>query len=213
MIEHMFDTALTPDVVEAWVEQLASSEGPCDDTQRVRLLGALERLTCAAAGLQADLAADLDESVRRSEADRGVPSARRGRGVAGEVALARRESPHRGRVHVSLGRVLRDEMPCTHMAFRQGRITEWKATLLARETACLSLADRQEIDRRLAGDGQRLEEMGDRQLEGAARRLAAELDAAACVARRRIAESQRRVTLRPAPDTMARLSAELPVAA
>jgi hypothetical protein len=54
--------------------------------------------------------------------------------------------------------------------------------------------------------------MGDRELAGAARREAYALDAAAWVARRRIAESQRRVTLRPAPDVMSRLSAELPAA-
>jgi hypothetical protein len=44
------------------------------------------------------------------------------------------------------------------------------------------------------------------------RRLAYELDARAWVTRRRIAESERRVTLRPAPEVMSRLSAELPVA-
>jgi hypothetical protein len=54
--------------------------------------------------------------------------------------------------------------------------------------------------------------MGVRELEGAARALAAELDPAACVLRRRVAESERRVTLRPVPDTMTRLTAELPVA-
>jgi HNH endonuclease len=214
MIERMFDTMeLTGETVASWVEQLASCGGAGDDQSRVRLIGELERLACAARGLQADLAADLDDSVRRSERDRGVPAARQGRGVAGEVALARRESPYRGRQHVSLGRVLRDEMPCTRRAFRRGRITEWKAVLLARETACLSLTDRRMVDRRLAGDPDRLERLGDRELEAKARSLAGELDAAACVLRRRIAESQRRVTLRPAPDTMTRLSAELPVGA
>jgi 5-methylcytosine-specific restriction endonuclease McrA len=42
--------------------------------------------------------------------------------------------------------------------------------------------------------------------------LAAQLDPAAVVARRRRAESQRRVSLSPAPDTMSQLSALLPVA-
>jgi hypothetical protein len=113
---------------------------------------------------------------------------------------------------VRLSRVLVDEMPCTRRALRAGHITEWRATILVRETACLSLEDRQEVDRRLAGNAVRLESMGDRRLEGAARSMAAELDAAACVLRRRVAESQRRVTLGPVPDTMTRLSAELPVA-
>jgi hypothetical protein len=216
MIERMFDdqasAPLAARQVEAWIEQVAGSAGPEDDRARVDMISALERLACAARGLQADLAADLDDSVRSAERDRGVPAARQGRGVAAEVALARRESPHRGRQHLSLGRVLRDEMPFTRRALRDGRITEWKATVLARETTCLSLVDRRVVDRRLAGDAARLEQMGDRELEGKARSLAAELGAAACVLRRRIAESERRVTLRPAPDTMSRLSAELPVA-
>ncbi len=199
--------------VDAWVEQLAAQEGPVDGRVCADMLRALERLSCAATGLQAELTARLDDAVRRDEAARGLPQERQGRGVAAEVALARRESHHRGRQHLGLARVVVDEMPCTRRAWREGRITEWKAVILARESACLALADRRTLDRRLAGDPGRLESMGDRELEGAARRLAGELDAAACVLRRRVAESERRVTLRPVPDTMTRLSAELPVAA
>jgi hypothetical protein len=223
MIERMFDTATSDPaldarhvdacLVDAWVDVLASSDGPEDDAARVAMLRSLERLGCAAAGLQAEITAALDASVRSDDAASGVPKERRGRGVAAEVALARRESHARGRLHLGLARILVDEMPCTRRALREGRITEWKATILVRETACLDLADRHTVDRRLAADARRLETMGDRQLEGAARSLAAELDAAACVLRRRIAESERRVTLRPAPDTMSRLSAELPAAA
>jgi hypothetical protein len=80
MIEHMFDTTeLTGETVESWVEHLASYAGAGDDETGVRLIGALERLACAARGLQADLAADLDDSVRRSERDRGVPAVRQAR--------------------------------------------------------------------------------------------------------------------------------------
>jgi hypothetical protein len=216
MLERMFDsgpshTRLDASLVDAWVECLRASDGPSGDSERVEMLASLERLVCAAAGLQTEVTARFDASVRRSEAAQGVPDERQGRGVAAEVALARRESPHRGRQHVGLARVLVDEMPSTCRALRAGHITEWKATILARETACLSVADRREVDRRLAGDAGRLERRGDRELEGAARKLAGELDAAACVLRRRVAESQRRVTLRPVPDTMTRLSAELPV--
>jgi hypothetical protein len=84
--------------------------------------------------------------------------------------------------------------------------------IMARETACLARAERMEVDRRVAGDLETLERMGDRELADAVRRLAYELDAESWVTRRRIAESDRRVTLRPAPDVMSRLSAELPVA-
>ena len=103
------------------------------------------------------------------------------------------------------------ELPHTWAAWRTGRITEWKATIVARETACLSLADRLTVDEVVAQDAAALEAMGERELAGACLREVARLDAAALVARRRRAESERRVTLRPAPDTMTYLTALLPV--
>jgi Domain of unknown function (DUF222)/HNH endonuclease len=98
-------------------------------------------------------------------------------------------------------------------AFRAGRITEWKATLVARETACLSLEHRRLVDRELAGNPGRIEAMGDGELVAEARRLACHLEPAAVAERRRRAEAQRRVTLRPAPDVMSHLSVLLPVKA
>ncbi|CAN5270175.1 hypothetical protein BH20ACT5_BH20ACT5_23760 [soil metagenome] len=54
--------------------------------------------------------------------------------MAAQIALARRESPHRGAHHLGLAKVLATEMPDTMAALRAGRITEWRATILARET-------------------------------------------------------------------------------
>ena len=198
--------------VRTWTAEVALAGGPDDDRGRVELIRALEELTCAAAGLQAELAVEVDTSMRARAAERGVPEARQGQGVAAEIALARRESPHRGRQSVGLAQVLRSELPFTRAALRAGRITEWRATIIARETACLSRQDRVEIDRRVASDVDALERMGDRELGNAVRKHAYELDPEAWVTRRRVAESERRVTLRPAPDLMSRLSAELPVA-
>ncbi|HCB03871.1 MAG TPA: hypothetical protein DEQ43_06430, partial [Nocardioides bacterium] len=83
--------------------------------------------------------------------------------------------------------------------------------LIARETACLALEQRLEVDRQLAGDADRLEEMGERELVGAARDLASKLDPAAVAARRARAEADRHTTLRPAPDVMTWFGALLPV--
>jgi hypothetical protein len=168
-------------------------------------------LACAARGAQAGITADFDRSQRAEQAQAGVPAERLGQGIAAQVALARRESPHRGQIHVGLAKVLATEMPHTREALTTGRITEWKATVLARETACLSRADRAQVDRQLAGDLDALEAMGDRQLHGRARALADQLDPVAAVERRRRAEADRRVTLRPAPDTMTQLTSLLPV--
>ena len=54
--------------------------------------------------------------------------------------------------------------------------------------------------------------LGDRQTEAAARKVAYRLDPHGFVARTRGAHQDRRVTLRPAPDTMSRLTGFLPVA-
>jgi hypothetical protein len=198
--------------VAAWLPRLARFRDDVSDAERVDQLRALEQLKAAAAAAQARIAVDLDESHRAAHKASGLPRSQRGRGVAGQVAFARRESPFLGARHLGLAKVLVAEMPHTLAAFERGLISEWRAILFARETACLSLQHRQEIDARLAGDPSVLEGLGDRHLVAEIRRLAYELDPESVVRRRARAESERRVTCRPAPDSMSQLSALLPVA-
>jgi hypothetical protein len=107
--------------------------------------------------------------------------------------------------------VLVHEMPHTLAALTEGRLSEWRATLLVRETACLSREDRARVDEELVADPARLAGLGDRRVAAEARRLAYRLDPSAALARARKAETERRVTCRPAPDTMAYSTALLPV--
>jgi hypothetical protein len=102
-------------------------------------------------------------------------------------------------------------MPHTLALLQRGRLNEWRATLLVRETAFLTVTDRIIIDRQLCSDPATLDGVGDAGLTARARALAAELDAASVVRRQRRAVSERRITIRPAPDTMAYLSVLLPV--
>ena len=108
------------------------------DAERIDAIRDAEELICAAQALQARLSVDLDTSVRSAAADRGVPAARRGRGVAHQVALARRESPHRAERRLQLAKIAPAELPCATAAWTAGKVDEWRVTLLARETACLS---------------------------------------------------------------------------
>ena len=197
--------------ITGWVTALLDVDQAVDDAERIDRIRALEELKCAAEAAQAVLTADLDGSQRAAQAAAGIPAAQQGRGVAAQVALARRESPHRGQRHLGLAKVLVTELPHTMAAFRAGRISEWRATILARETACLPLADRMRVDAELAADPGAIEAMGDRELASAAARLAAKLDPASVAERRRRAEGERCVTIRPAPDTMTYLTALLPV--
>ena len=206
--------ALSATDIDAWTHSLTAATDTgsvLSDGQRVDAIRALERLGCVVTAAQATLSRELDASQRAQQALAGTPVTQRGRGVAEQVALARRESPHRGRQHLGLAKVVATELPHTWAAWRAGRINEWKATVVARETACLSLEHRLAVDECVASDPAALEAMGDRELAKACLTETARLDAAALVARRRKAESERRVTLRPAPDTMTYLTALLPV--
>ena len=108
-------------------------------------------MKAAAAAAQARDAADLDASQRRLQAAAGVPADELGRGVGAQVALARRDSPHRGAQHLGLAKALVLEMPCTLAALEQGRLSEWRATILVRDTACLSREHRAAVDAEVAG--------------------------------------------------------------
>ena len=181
------------------------------DAERIDAIREAEELICAAQALQGRLSVDLDASVRSAAEGRGVPAARRGRGVAHQVALARRESPHRAERRLQLAKVAAAELPCAHAAWTAGRVDEWRVTVLTRETASLSLTDRLTIDAELAGDPAVIESMGVGELAAAVRRRAYALDPEAFVERRRRAEADRHTSLRPAPDTMSIFSALLPV--
>ena len=53
-----------------------------------------------------DLSRELDESQREAQAEAGLTTVRQGSGVADQVARARRESPHRGRLHLGLAKIV-----------------------------------------------------------------------------------------------------------
>ena len=93
-----------------------------------------------------------------------------------------------------------------------GSLSEWRATLLVRETSCLSREDRSRVDARLCADPAILAGLGDRAIGEAARRAAYRLDPQAAVDRAKRAESERRVSRgpRPTPELPHRPPARLP---
>src|SRR4051812_33559055 len=145
---------------------LAASAGTAAEI--VDALTALEDLKAQACAAQARLADRLAAQVRQEHRDVGLPGAKQGRGVDSQVALARRESPVRGRQLLGLARVLVAELPCALAAMEAGPLSEWRAMLIARETACLSREDRAKVDAELCapgpGGGYRFDGWGDRRL-------------------------------------------------
>jgi X-X-X-Leu-X-X-Gly heptad repeat protein len=172
----------------------------------------LEDLKSAAAAAQARLSIAFDHLERQRQAGAGVPAAEQGQGVAAQIALARRESPNRGSRYLGLARALVTEMPHTLTALDTGQLSEWRATLIAKETACLTAADRAAVDEELAPDTGTFHGAGNRTITTATKAAAYRLDPLSVTQRAARAANGRRVTLRPAPDTMTLLTALLPVA-
>jgi len=134
------------------------------------------------------------------------------RSVAGQVALARRESPARGSHHVRLALRLLRQMPQTFAALERGDLSEWRASIVARETDGLDEEQRRVVDDEVAGRlGDELGSLGDRELARRVRAAAYRVEPASVVARSARAQADRRVTIRPAPDAMAYVTALLPV--
>lgn len=170
-----------------------------------------ERVKSAAAAAQARAAVLWDRKRREAEAAAGVSAARRGKGLSTEIALARREAPNAGGRHLGLARALVDEMPHTLAALECGALSEWRATLIMRESACLSPELRRQLDAELSSDPSRFDGWGDSRVAAEAKKIACRLDIGAVLDRSAQAEKDRRVTLRPAPDAMTRLTVLLPM--
>jgi hypothetical protein len=191
---------------------LAGVDPHADEAALIEQIAQLERVKSAAAAGQARAAAALDELRRAYEAAAGMPGRQRGRGVASEIALARRDSPHRGSRHLGFAKALVYEMPHTLAALECGALSEWRATLIVRESACLDVDDRRLLDAELCADVSKLDGMGDTRIAAAAKAIAYRLDGQAVVDRAAKAAEDRTVTIRPAPDTMTYVTALLPVA-
>lgn len=210
----MFESAVRPQLTVADVQQLVGDLASLDlsdlpDREGIELISAFESLKGAAAAVQARLAVAFAESQEAAHHEGRGQRSEVARSVAAQVALARRESPHRGSRHLGFARAMVHEMPHTMRHLEAGRVSEWRATIICRETACLTVADRAAVDAALSAE---LPMLGDRQIQSRARALAAGLDATAMAKRAARAHSDRRVSLRPAPDTMTYLTALLPVA-
>ncbi|WP_264960833.1 13E12 repeat family protein, partial [Mycobacterium kiyosense] len=190
---------------------LAGLPAEAGEAELIARITELEQIKCAAAAGQARAAAALDAARRATEAAAGVPAGKRGRGVASEVALARHDSPNRGGRHLGFAKALVHEMPHTLAALESGALSEWRATLIVRESACLDLEDRRRLDAELCADAAALAGMGDRRITAAAKTIAYRLDPHAVVDRAAKAVEERTVTTRPAPDMMTWISALLPV--
>ena len=180
-----------------------------DDAVRVDRIGLIEQLKAALAALQMAESVRFTQSrVAGQQADHWDP-ANVGKGIADQVALACHLSPVEGSRRLGVARALWFELPGTFALLSAGRMSEYAAQLVVTETRHLDQQTRRQVDAQLITD--RIDTLGVRAVAQRARARAYEADPYGFVQRGRIERSQRRVGLRPAPDTMAILTAYLPV--
>lgn len=180
---------------------------------RIDRIAALERIRAAVAAAQhVEMVAFARDQVEQhlAEIERGgLDPAAVGRGIADQIALACRVSPFHGSRRLGVARALGTDLPATARLLAAGRISERLAEHVVSRTRHLDRERRLLVDRQLAGGGP--ENLSANRAEALVTRLAYQADPAAYLARGRTARADRRVGLRPAPDTMSVLSGLLPV--
>lgn len=186
---------------------LAAAPEECVDQ-----LDELERLKSAICATQARISGQLDQHrLAQDEARRQLePRRRRPKpeaGIAKEIGLARRESPHDGRRKLALARALLHDLPETLAALERGDLNERRAEIIATETSCLDAEKRREVDAAVCGD---LDGLGDGHLRDLVQREVLRRDEEGWLARHERARAKRRVTGRILGDGMGQLSATLP---
>jgi hypothetical protein len=136
------------------------------DAVRIDRIRLLEEIKSAAAAAQAAETAAFARAQRAGLGAAGVGEDKIGRSIAGQVGLARRISLFHARRYVGWSTILTSELPHTFAALAEGRVPEWRAMLVARETAWLSRERRGTVDALLAPH---LEAVGNRRVEAEAR--------------------------------------------
>ena len=182
---------------------------PVSDAVRIDRIARLEKLRAVTAALQ------LAETVRFGQSQTAAQLARKvhpreiGAGIADQIGLACGLSAFQGGRRLGAARALWFDLPQTFAALTAGDLSERVAEAVVHETRHLEHDLRQQVDAQVITAG--ITEMGLWAATACAKKYAYEADRAGYVERGRTERKQRRVTLRPAPDTMSFLTGHLPV--
>ena len=196
--------------VTALGDWMASRPVATTEQEHIERIQQYQRLRGQADAAMAVEAAEFERKRIAAEKAQQIPKADRGKGLAGEIALARSESPAKGKQFLDLARTLDQDLPHTKAALTAGKIREEHAQSIAKATEVLSPKHRRTVDSALKD---RLGVAGPKDLGKQARAYAQSLDASAAANRHRKANDSRRVTCQPAGDGMALLTAYGPAPA
>jgi hypothetical protein len=194
----------------AGVADCASAEpGGASDAARIDRIARLEKIKAAAAALQAAESVRFAQSQVEAQLAADVHPEKIGRGIADQLGLACHISGFAAARRLDMARAMWFDLPQTYRLLTAGEISDYVASLVATETRHLDAATRRDVDGKIVAAG--IAQMGPRRALACARRHAYEADPHGYVQRGRTERKHRRVTLRPAPDTMSFLSGYLPV--
>ena len=182
---------------------------PVEDAARIDRIAVVERLQASLEAVKATEIVAFARSQAIRNVELGVHPRHAERGIADQIALACRVAPSEGSRRLRMARDVVLDMPHTLELLTRGEIGAWKARLICEKLSHLDRPTRTAVDAQLAR--QRPETMGCQAAAATAERLAYQADPEAAMARARKARKDRRVTLRPAPDTMSLLTGLLPV--
>lgn len=91
------------------------------DADRINELTALERLIASASARRAQVSAQFRVSQLAAQRAQGVHKSRLGKGIADQIALARRISPHAASHHIALATAIAQDLPLTMQLWSRGQ--------------------------------------------------------------------------------------------
>jgi hypothetical protein len=182
----------------------AENLGEVPDRVRIDRIARLEKIKAAAAALQIAESVRFAQSQAEAQLAADVHPDKIGRGVADQLGLACQVSGFEAARRLGAARALWFDLPETYRLLVAGAISEYVASLVVTETRHLDGNTRREADAKITRAG--ISQMGPRSAAKCARKHAYEADPEAYVQRGWTERKNRRVTLRPAPDTMSLLS-------
>ncbi|HEY7594252.1 MAG TPA: DUF222 domain-containing protein [Actinophytocola sp.] len=181
-----------------------------DSPALIDQIAVLEQIQAAAAAVKAAKIVRFREAQIDAQRGDGWDPATVGRGIADQVALACHVSPTEGSRRLERAWALWHHLPATLDLMAHGRLSEWAAQQVVTETRHLDSTTRRTVDRKLVDDD-RIDTLGVRAVLVRARTRAYAADPEGYTERGKTERKHRRVSIRPAPDTMTWLSGYLPV--
>ncbi|MFP5068086.1 DUF222 domain-containing protein [Pseudonocardia nantongensis] len=198
-------------LIQMAVEQAAHADAArCTEAELIDQIAQLQTLQTSLAALQsARIRAFARTHVAARTVSGRVEPEKLDRSVRAQVALATRTSPTVAAGRVRVARDLHDGLDHVRELHTAGALNAEATAAIAAATEHLDRAERAEVDRRLAEHD--LSRLGLGRIRDLARSIAAQVAPEKFHHRAREARAERRVTVRPAPDGMAYLTAYLPL--